>query len=92
MTSRAERIKVTLSSLFSPSLLEIEDESHRHAHHGGRHGLPAGETHYRIKMVSESFAGQNRLARQRAINEALASEFSSGLHALSMNLRAPQEG
>lgn len=92
MTSRAERIKATLNSLFSPTLLEIEDESRRHAHHAGRNDLPAGESHYRIKMVSEVFAGQNRLTRQRAINEALATEFSSGLHALSMTLRAPQEG
>lgn len=92
MANRAERMETTLKTLFSPSFLEIEDESRRHAHHAGRNNLPDGETHYRIKMVSEVFAGQNRLARQRAVNEALATEFSSGLHALSMSLRTPQEG
>lgn len=92
MTSRAERMKTTLNAAFSPTLLEIEDESRRHANHAARNDLPAGETHYRITMVSPAFTGQNRLARQRAVNEALAAEFSSGLHALSMTLRTPQEG
>lgn len=91
MINRAERMKATLEALFSPALLDIEDESHRHARHAARQSLPAGETHYRITLVSEAFAGQNRLARQRAVNEALAAEFSTGLHALSMTLRTPQE-
>lgn len=91
MASRAERIKTTLNTLFSPTLLEIEDESRRHAKHAERNNLPAGETHYRITIISETFNGQTRLARQRAVNEALASEFSTGLHALSMTLRTPQE-
>lgn len=91
MTSRAERMKATLDTTFTPSLLEIKDESQRHAHHAGRNDLPAGETHYKITMVSSVFEGQSRLARQRAVNEALAPEFSSGLHALSMILRTPQE-
>lgn len=91
MTSRAERMKTILNSAFSPSVLEIQDESHRHANHAGRNNLPAGETHYKITIVSPHFTGQNRLARQRAVNEALNAEFASGLHALSMVLRTPQE-
>lgn len=91
MTSRAERIKATLDSVFYPILLDIKDESHRHARHAARQDLPAGETHYRLELVSTAFAGQSRVARQRAVNEALATEFSSGLHALSMTLRTPEE-
>lgn len=92
MTNRAERMKAMLAAAFSPTLLEIEDESRRHARHAARNDLPVGETHYRITMVSPAFTGQNRLARQRAVNEALDTEFSSGLHALSMALRTPEEG
>lgn len=33
----------------------------------------------------------SRVARQRAVNEALAAEFAGGLHALSLTLRAPSE-
>ncbi|HTQ71352.1 MAG TPA: BolA family protein [Acidocella sp.] len=91
MTSRVERIRATLEAQFQPAALEIEDESRRHANHAGRNGLPAGETHYRVAMVSAAFAGQSRVARQRAVNEALAGEFSTGMHALSLSLRTPEE-
>ncbi|MDE2391216.1 MAG: BolA family transcriptional regulator, partial [Rhodospirillales bacterium] len=35
--------------------------------------------------------GLSRVARQRAVNEALAGEFSTGMHALSLTLRTPEE-
>ncbi|GAN82174.1 BolA family protein [Acidocella aminolytica] len=91
MTNRVERIKAALEAAFQPVFLEIEDESRRHASHAGRNGVPVGETHYRVTMVAAAFAGQSRLARQRAVNEALAGEFSIGLHALSLTLRTPEE-
>ncbi len=89
--SRAERIKATLEAAFQPVTLQIEDESRRHANHAERHGLPAGETHYKVAMVSAAFGGLSRVARQRAVNEALAGEFSTGMHALSLTLRTPEE-
>ncbi|MBU6426432.1 MAG: BolA family transcriptional regulator [Rhodospirillales bacterium] len=89
--SRVERMKATLEAAFQPAVLQIEDESRRHANHAGRNGLPAGETHYAVTMVSAAFAGLSRVARQRAVNEALAGEFSTGLHALSLSLRTPEE-
>ncbi|MBU6396870.1 MAG: BolA family transcriptional regulator [Rhodospirillales bacterium] len=91
MTNRVERMKMALEGAFQPSVLKIEDESRRHANHAGRHGLPAGETHYKVTMVSAAFAGLSRVARQRAVNEALAGEFSTGMHALSLTLRTPEE-
>ncbi|MBU6449876.1 MAG: BolA/IbaG family iron-sulfur metabolism protein, partial [Rhodospirillales bacterium] len=51
MMNRVERIKAKLEAAFQPSMLEIEDESRRHANHAGRQGLPAGETHYKVAMV-----------------------------------------
>jgi BolA protein len=42
-------------------------------------------------MVSAAFNGQSRVARSRAVHEALAAEFKTGLHALSLRLRAPCE-
>ncbi len=92
MTTRQDRIQHTLTAIFKPQSLEIIDESGRHANHAGRHGLPAGETHYRVVMVAQSLAGQSRLARSRAVHDALADEFNSGLHALSLSLRTPEEG
>jgi BolA protein len=89
--SRYERIQAALTAAFSPAALEIVDESAKHASHVARTGVSGGETHYHVTMVAEALAGQSRLARQRAVNEVLAGEFSSGLHALSLTLRAPAE-
>ncbi len=81
-----------LESRFSPALLEIEDESAKHAGHAGQKGVTGGQTHYRVVMVSEAFAGMPRLARSRAVHAALDAEFKSGLHALSLSLSTPAEG
>ncbi|MEO1276029.1 MAG: BolA family protein [Pseudomonadota bacterium] len=79
----------TLTEAFSPEHLEVRDDSERHRGHGGwREG---GETHFHLIMTSSAFAGQNRVARQRAVNRALQAEFDAGLHALSMELKAPGE-
>ncbi len=90
MITRATRIETTLRTRFAPSLLMVEDQSARHAGHGG--ARPEGETHYAVRMVAAAFAGQGRVARSRAVHEALAAEFASGLHALALSLRAPGEG
>ncbi|BAJ81105.1 MULTISPECIES: BolA family transcriptional regulator [Acidiphilium] len=96
MTSRSDRIRAILAERFAPGLLELKDDSAKHASHIGRmtgpgHAPEAGETHYRLKMVAEAFRGMNRVARQRAVNEALKAEFETGLHALSLDLKTPDE-
>ncbi len=90
--SRYERIKETLTQAFAPVSLEIVDESAKHAGHAARNGLtPNAETHFAVTMVAGAMVGQSRLARQRTVNEVLAGEFNSGLHALALTLRAPGE-
>ncbi|MES1203681.1 MAG: BolA family protein, partial [Pseudomonadota bacterium] len=41
--------------------------------------------------TAAAFAGLSRVARQRAVNEAVREEFASGLHALALELKAPGE-
>ncbi|MFN3615869.1 MAG: BolA family protein [Rubrimonas sp.] len=78
-----------LTDAFAPVALEVIDESDQHRGHGGwREG---GETHFRVRMVSDRFAGQGRVARQRAVNRALADELAGPVHALAMELKAPGE-
>jgi BolA protein len=89
MSSRADRIRIALSERFAPLSLEVMDDSHRHAGHAG--ARPEGETHYTVILVSPQFQGMNRVARSRAVHEALATEFANGLHALALTLRAPDE-
>ncbi len=96
MTTRTDRIRTTLTEVFAPAVCEIKDDSARHSKHATRmdqvgHAPNVGETHYRLSLVSPRFAGMNRVARSRAVHEALDAEFKSGLHALALDLKAPGE-
>jgi BolA protein len=82
LTTRAERIRAALAAAFSPSVLEIVDESHLHHGHAG--SRPGGETHYSVRISGGALTPLSRLARHRAVNDARAAEFAAGLHALSI--------
>ena len=86
---RAARIEAALRHRFAPDLLEVIDDSQRHAGHAG--AAPDGQTHYTVVMVSGQFAGQARVARSRDVHTVLAAEFADGLHALALTLRTPEE-
>ena len=88
MTARIDRIRDSLEQAFKPELLEITDDSAKHAGHAG--ASPDGETHYTVHIISEAFEGLSRVQLQRAINMVLAPEFESGLHALSLKASAPK--
>ena len=88
MTMKA-RIESKLQAAFAPVRLEVVDESESHRGHAGwREG---GETHFRVHMVAAAMAGKSRMERQRAVNRCLADELAGSVHALSMELRAPDE-
>jgi BolA protein len=90
MTAIAERITRKLTEAFAPAQLAVIDESHRHEGHAGwREG---GETHFRVEIVSEAFAGKSRLERHRLVNAALAQELADRVHALAIAAKAPGEG
>ncbi len=93
----AGRIERALVEAFTPISLEVIDESHKHAGHAHRASRPGSaqgtsETHFRIKVVSDGFAGKTRLDRHRAINALLADELGPDkVHALAIEARAPGE-
>ncbi|WP_135212869.1 BolA family protein [Vitreimonas flagellata] len=87
--SRADRIEKLLAAQFAPHEFVLEDDSRKHAGHAG--ARPGGETHYRLRLVSVAFAGLSRVARQRLVYDALREEFDTGLHALSLDLKTPEE-
>ena len=86
LTNRSDRIRSKLTEVFAPSVLDVKDDSSKHAGHAG--ARPEGETHYTVTIVSSQFEGQSRVTIQRAINKALASEFDCGLHALQIKASA----
>jgi BolA protein len=84
-----EIISKKLTETFAPRSLKVLDESHQHEGHAGYR--PGGETHFRIYIVADAFQGKSRIARHRMINDTLAHELKSGVHALAIHAAAPGE-
>ena len=86
----AETIREKLQAAFSPSELVVEDDSHKHAGHAG--ARPGGQTHFSVRVVSESFVGASRVERQRRVYAALAELMKpNGIHALALPTLTPAE-
>lgn len=80
-----ETIEAKLHGAFAPTHLEVSNESYRH-------NVPAGsESHFKVVLVSEHFAGLRVLSRHRAIYGVLADELAGGVHALALHTYTPQE-
>jgi BolA protein len=87
--SVASTIREKLQQAFEPVRLEVVNESELHAGH--RNSPGTGESHFRVLLVSPTFAGKSRLARHRLVNEVLAAELKGKIHALALDLYAPGE-
>jgi BolA family transcriptional regulator, general stress-responsive regulator len=90
IVSVKSRIEEKLTEAFRPESLNVVDESHLHAGHAG--ARPGGETHFRVSVVSRSFAGKSRVERHRMVNSVLAEELADRVHALAVHPSAPGEG
>ncbi|KAK3848726.1 MAG: bola-like protein [Linnemannia gamsii] len=84
-------IRATLMEVLKPEALEIINDSAKHAHHSAMRGVDSKETHFRVNVVSEAFAGKSTMQRHRLIYGALSKDFEAGLHALSLNTKTPAE-
>lgn len=89
MARVAEGIEAKLKAAFAPHVLEIIDESHLHRGHSG--APEGGESHFRVKIVSEHFEGKGRVDRQRSVNAALRQELAGPVHALALQTLTPGE-
>ncbi|WP_242127532.1 BolA family protein [Sphingobium sp. Sx8-8] len=85
----ATEIEARLRAALSPERLAVTDDSEMHRGHAGHDG--SGESHFTVEIVSARFAGQNRVARQRLVNAALADLLREKVHALAIKARAPGE-
>ncbi|HEY1862743.1 MAG TPA: BolA family protein [Roseiarcus sp.] len=84
-----ERIVARLTAALNPTLLDVVDESDRHAGHAG--AREGGGTHYSVRVVSSQFERKSRVERHRLIYDLLTAEFADGLHALALVAKAPGE-
>jgi BolA protein len=78
-----------LTAALAPSGLDLVDQSALHAGHAGARS--EGESHFRLLIVSATFAGKSRLERQRMVFDALGDLMQTDIHALSIAALAPDE-
>lgn len=77
-----------LQKEFTPFVLEVLDLSHLHKGHAGYH--PAGETHFKVVLVSDRFKGKTRLERHQMVYKSLEAEIKK-IHALELVLKSCEE-
>ena len=83
------RMRDKLVAALHPSRLDLVNESHLHEGHRSSPGT--GESHFRLLIIADAFAGKSRLERHRLINELLRDEMAGGVHALAIKACAPGE-
>lgn len=84
--TRKDQITARLTDAFSPRELTVVDDSESHRGHAGFQ--EGGESHFNVRIRSESFAGQSRIARHRAVHAALGADLVAEIHALALDIDA----
>ncbi|MGO1296908.1 MAG: BolA/IbaG family iron-sulfur metabolism protein [Vibrio sp.] len=80
-----QTIEQKLNQAFEPMHLTVENES-------GMHNVaPGSESHFKVTVVTDTFAGQRLLARHRQVNQVLAEELANHIHALAIHTYTQQE-
>ncbi|WP_419811086.1 BolA family protein [Bacterioplanoides sp.] len=79
----AQQITDKLATL-DPVQLDIANESHMHAG-------PATDSHFKLTLVSDAFAGKRPVARHQLIYGILSEELAGPVHALALHLYTPEE-
>lgn len=79
-----ERIEQNISKGLEVLHLEVINES-------GQHNVPPGsESHFKVVVVSNDFAGKNLVTQHRMIYRLLGSELESQVHALALHTYTEQ--
>ncbi|MBY0351206.1 BolA family transcriptional regulator [Tabrizicola sp.] len=78
-----DEIEDRLTAAFRPAVLEVVNESHLHAGHAGDDG--SGASHFHITIRAEAFRDMSRLARHRAVQQALG-DLNQRIHAIAMDI------
>lgn len=84
-----DQIRTQLIAAFSPSELNIDDDSDLHIGHAGAAG---GGGHYTVHITSTAFDGKPLLERHRLVYAALADMMPERIHALRLDVRGDSEG
>ncbi|MEW5425047.1 BolA family protein [Amorphus sp. 3PC139-8] len=89
MPAVREVLETKLRAALNPVAVEVVDESHLHAGHAS---APAGgESHFRVRIVSDAFVGKTRVDRHRLVNQILKDDLDDRVHALALKTLTPDE-
>ncbi len=72
-----QTIEQKLSEQLAPEYLSVENESHMHSR--------GEDSHFKLTMVSEQFAGLRPVQRHQKVYGILADELAAGVHALAIH-------
>lgn len=79
------QIEQKLQAELSPSYLQVVNESHMHS-------VPENsETHFKVVVASEIFAGKRLVQRHQKVYGILADELAGEVHALALHTYTPEE-
>ncbi|MCD6734082.1 MAG: BolA family transcriptional regulator [Burkholderiaceae bacterium] len=88
MRPSVEELRGRFAERFPAATIEVIDDSHLHAGHAGAAG---GAGHFRVRLVSERFAGLRTVARHRLVYDAVHDWMPQRVHALVIDARTPAE-
>lgn len=81
--AREQLIESRLARAFAVQVLRVDNESHLHS---------AGtDTHFKVVLVSDDFAGVRAVARHQKVYALLHDEMQKGLHALALHIYTQEE-
>lgn len=81
----AKVLEDKLRKVFNPGHLEVVNESHMH------NVPPGSETHFKVTLVSDAFAGLRPVKRHQEVYRVVAEEMAGPLHALALHTYTPEE-
>lgn len=83
---RCQMIKARLNKAFTPDILEVLDESHKHI---GHPGARSNKGHFALRIQAPALMG-SKIEAHRAIYQALGELMTTEIHALSIHIvRSP---
>ncbi len=78
-----EQIESKLETAFSPTYLEVKNES-------DQHNVPRGsESHFKVIVVSAQFEKKTLMEQHQQVHQVLSEELSGPVHALSIQTSHP---
>ena len=80
----SDEMRERLENALAPKRLEIRDDSESHRGHAGFQ--EGGESHFHITIAADGLNALSRVARHRAIHDALGKELLARIHALELKI------